>query len=238
MSKENNLHDFLVDIADAIREKKGTTEPINAQNLSEEIRGIESGNTFYEVTMDANGKGKGVMSKIVVDEGVTEISAYAYSQLPIVEIEFPQSLIKIGNSAMEMCGGITELIFPDSVTFIGGRACYACGKLKKITLPRSLTTMGGTAFESTTISTPVFIPPLLMNIPNNAFAYCRQLPAILFTEHTAVPTLSNTAAMTPQAIIVVPDNLYNEWTSDTQTNWNTLKDRIVKASEYVEPTNE
>ena len=26
MSKTDNLHDFLVDIADAIREKKGTTE--------------------------------------------------------------------------------------------------------------------------------------------------------------------------------------------------------------------
>ena len=43
MSKDNNLHDFLTDIADAVREKKGTTEPINAQNLSEEIRSIQSG---------------------------------------------------------------------------------------------------------------------------------------------------------------------------------------------------
>lgn len=43
MSKENNLTDFLVDVADAIREKKGTTEMINPQNFSEEIRSIESG---------------------------------------------------------------------------------------------------------------------------------------------------------------------------------------------------
>ena len=41
MSKQDNLHDFLTDIADAVREKKGTTEPINAQNLSEEIRSIK-----------------------------------------------------------------------------------------------------------------------------------------------------------------------------------------------------
>lgn len=48
MSKENNLHDFLVDIAEAVRAKKGTTEPINAQRLSEEIRSIESGSTEVE----------------------------------------------------------------------------------------------------------------------------------------------------------------------------------------------
>lgn len=40
MSKTDNLHDFLADTADAVRDKKGTTEPINAQNLSSEIRSI------------------------------------------------------------------------------------------------------------------------------------------------------------------------------------------------------
>ena len=44
MSKTDNLHDYLSDLADAIREKKGTTEPINAQSFAEEIRTIESGN--------------------------------------------------------------------------------------------------------------------------------------------------------------------------------------------------
>lgn len=40
MSKENNLTDFLTDVADAIREKKGTSEKINPQDFSEEIRKI------------------------------------------------------------------------------------------------------------------------------------------------------------------------------------------------------
>lgn len=48
MSKENNLTDFLTDVADAIREKKGTSEKINPQNFSEEIRSIESGSTEVE----------------------------------------------------------------------------------------------------------------------------------------------------------------------------------------------
>lgn len=42
MSKENNLTDFLMDVADAIREKKGTAEKINPQNFSDEIKGIKT----------------------------------------------------------------------------------------------------------------------------------------------------------------------------------------------------
>ena len=39
-----NIVELLTDVADAIREKKGTSEPINAQSFAEEIRTIESGN--------------------------------------------------------------------------------------------------------------------------------------------------------------------------------------------------
>ena len=43
MAKTDNLTDLLTDVADAIREKKGTNEKINPQNFSEEIRSIEGG---------------------------------------------------------------------------------------------------------------------------------------------------------------------------------------------------
>ena len=43
MAKNDNLTDFLTDVADAIREKKGTTEPINPQDFASEIASIESG---------------------------------------------------------------------------------------------------------------------------------------------------------------------------------------------------
>lgn len=50
MAKTDNLTDFLTDIADAIREKKGTTGTINPQDFSSEIASIESGggeDSFY-----------------------------------------------------------------------------------------------------------------------------------------------------------------------------------------------
>lgn len=64
MSKQNNLTDFLTDLAEAIRNKKGTSEKIDPQNFSDEIKGlnttpnvtivtIESGDT-YTIDVDSN----------------------------------------------------------------------------------------------------------------------------------------------------------------------------------------
>lgn len=43
MAKNDNLKDFLTDLADAIREKKGTSNPINPQDFTSEIASIETG---------------------------------------------------------------------------------------------------------------------------------------------------------------------------------------------------
>ena len=43
MAKNDNLTDFLVDVADAIRAKKGMTDKINPQDFSSEIASIEIG---------------------------------------------------------------------------------------------------------------------------------------------------------------------------------------------------
>lgn len=52
MSKTNNLNDFLTDIADAIRSKKGTTGNINAQDFSNEIKSISSSSSSVSKVED------------------------------------------------------------------------------------------------------------------------------------------------------------------------------------------
>lgn len=43
MAKNNNLTDFLTDVANAIREKDGTTGTINPQDFSDKIKAIQTG---------------------------------------------------------------------------------------------------------------------------------------------------------------------------------------------------
>ena len=55
------------------------------------------------------------------------------------------SLITIGKSAFEGCGGF-ELIIPNSVTTIGERAFYDCSGLTSLSIPASVSSIGYAAF--------------------------------------------------------------------------------------------
>jgi hypothetical protein len=56
MAKTDNFEDFLVDLANTIREKKGTTDLINPQDFSTEILSIQTGGSdeygqsYYKIT--------------------------------------------------------------------------------------------------------------------------------------------------------------------------------------------
>ena len=53
MANTNNLTDFLTDVADAIRAKKGTTGTINPQDFSDEIASISTGTDTSDATATA-----------------------------------------------------------------------------------------------------------------------------------------------------------------------------------------
>ena len=52
MAKNDNLTDYLIDLADGIRAKKGTTEPINPQDFRKEIESISGGGNGGSVEGD------------------------------------------------------------------------------------------------------------------------------------------------------------------------------------------
>lgn len=52
MSKENNLTDFLTDVADAIRYSASTSVPINPQNFSDEIKKLKFGTNAVSLTSE------------------------------------------------------------------------------------------------------------------------------------------------------------------------------------------
>ena len=216
MSKENNLKDFLTDIADAIREKKGTTEPINAQDLSEEIRGIESGGSIGYMTdvIDPTAIGITNISKVIVNDGIKTIKIRAFYQWDnLTEVYLPDSVEVLENNAFQQSTKIRTIRVSPNLTKIGVAAFYSCNSLEGV-LP---------------------VPIGVTTIEANTFANTNKLSGYDFSTHSSVPTLSNISAFSNTiGDIVVPDALYEDWI--VATNWSSLASRIVKASEFVEPT--
>lgn len=83
MGKENNLGDFMKDIADTIRGKTGTAGLINPQDFSERIKAMSSGLIppieLHLGTNNVNSMLAQLLSTFVVEgETVTGIQSYIY----------------------------------------------------------------------------------------------------------------------------------------------------------------
>lgn len=126
MAKNNNLKDFITGVANAIREKKGTTELINPQDFENEILTIQ--------TDSEPPSGKSLAAQII-DKSVTDVTAGDL-----------KGAIKIGDYAFNGCKGLTSVTIPDGVTSIGNSAFNGCSSLTSITIPGGVTSIGTRAF--------------------------------------------------------------------------------------------
>lgn len=132
--------------------------------------------------------------------------------------------------------GIVALI-PENITTIKSNA-FLGGATQKIHISSTVTTIEAGAFrECINVSNGIVIPKGVINIPNECFYNCSKVPYYDFRNHEVVPTLgTNSFYSTLKTMkIAVPDALYDQWI--VATNWVAYASKIVKASEFVEPTN-
>lgn len=121
MARVDNLTNFLTDVAGAIREKKGTSEPILVANFDTEIKSIESG-------------GSSSINAGLIFEEINENS------LPVKVKTVGLSKIQGNffrnvNESLGMFIETTTIIVNKEVTSIGGSAFRECGKLVTLVLP-------------------------------------------------------------------------------------------------------
>lgn len=173
MSKQDNLTDFLTDVADAIREKKGTTEKINPQNFSEEIRGIESvggggGNAEIEYA-DETIFGKDSYKKVVIDEGVVSIGDYSFYNAKNVEnVTLPSTLESIGDRCFAY-STIRDINLNDNIKSIGTYAFSRCPNLKRYVHPRGIDTVPERVCDYCTGLEYVYFPNTVKTVNSYAF---------------------------------------------------------------------
>lgn len=241
MSKDNNLHDFLTDIADAVREKKGTSEKINAQNLSSEIRGIESGevNVFGETMVDKTGEGNNKVTSVVISNDAETINANAYRYFSnLKQVEFWDSIKMIGPHSFNYCEKLESVVLPKSISSIGQHAFSQCVNLRhfEIHIDAPITIWSRCLLWNSPLLRSIVIPKNIKIFSEFSIEKCTGVECIDLSNCIAIPAMSHVNAFSQTTgQFVVPDNLYDEWI--VATNWSTYADRIVKASEY-QPNNE
>ena len=123
---------------------------------------------------------------------------------------------------------VQKIELPNSVTSIGDYAFNTCFSLASITIPNSVTSIGKDAFDYCCSLASITIPNSVTSIGNYAFSSCYSVAFYDFSNHTSVPTLSNTNAFTNIASdcqIRVPSSLVDTWKA--ATNWSTYADYIV-----------
>lgn len=121
----------------------------------------------------------GVGTELIVEDGVTSIGSYAFSQncYNLESITWNDTLIRIGNEAFCGCG-IKELNLPNSVKSIGKISFSNCRELETVKLSENLKTIPEYAFQACKKLQKIELPDDLKVIEIDAFAGCQNLENI------------------------------------------------------------
>jgi len=164
----------LTPVADAIKEKTGSTEEMTLAQMAEAVRGIEPGG-------DIDG---------LIDGSITEVTSNVknirnsffknYTNLTSVNLPLVTS---IGEYAFYECSNLTSVNLP-LVTSISHYAFEGCIKLTTVDFP-SVTSISHYAFQYCTRLTTVDFPAVT-SIGDAAFQYCHELTTVDFPSVTSI----------------------------------------------------
>lgn len=123
------------------------------------------------------------LTHIDIPYGVKELSGFSGSGL--TNIDIPDSVTVIGNSAFSYCELSEEVVIPDSVVKISAYAFYRCSKIPKITIGESVEDISEGAFDGCSKIEEIVIPSSVMSIDSRAFSNCVGLKYLTITENVS-----------------------------------------------------
>ena len=127
------------------------------------------------LTSFGNFKLEGELKKVVIKDGVTNVSDYALFFLPAAEqITLPKTVTSIGRYGIGLCSKLKGISLPKAMTDIGDFG-LAGNSFTAITLPDGLQTLGRGAFDSCASLSGVSLPAAITAVPDKCFAGCTKL---------------------------------------------------------------
>ena len=108
------------------------------------------------------------LKTITIPDSVIEIGEWAFSDTSLKTITIPDGIIKISNGTFYETS-LESIAIPDSVTEIGNYAFANISSLESVTIPDSVTEIGERAFANTSLKT-ITIPDGIIKISDGTFS--------------------------------------------------------------------
>ena len=118
-----------------------------------------------------------VIEKIIIENGITRIGNNSFDGYGIKSVEFPSSLVEVGNNAFSDCANLNSINFNYGLKKIGEKAFYRTGNIKELKIPNTLETMGNMCFSESDVE-KVILPDSLLDVGSGVFSKCLRLKEI------------------------------------------------------------
>lgn len=168
------------------------------------------------LTSFGNFKLEGELKKVVIKDGVTNVSNYALFFLPAAtQITLPESVTSIGRYGIALCAKLKGISLPRAVTGIGDFG-LAGNNFTSISLPDGLQTLGRGAFDACASLSGMTLPAAITAVPDKCFNDCTKLLTVDYKgEVTAIGERafegckSLTKAPIPAAVTALGNSTFN-----------------------------
>lgn len=118
---------------------------------------------------------EGELKKVVIKDGVTNVSNYALFFLPAAtQITLPESVTSIGRYGIALCSKLNGISLPKAVTAIGDFG-LAGNSFTAVSLPDGLQTLGRGAFDACASLSGMTLPAAITAVPDKCFNDCTKL---------------------------------------------------------------
>lgn len=118
---------------------------------------------------------EGELKKVVIKDGVTNVSNYALFFLPAAtQITLPESVTSIGRYGIALCSKLNGISLPKAMTAIGDFG-LAGNSFTAVSLPDGLQTLGRGAFDACASLSGMTLPAAITAVPAKCFDDCTKL---------------------------------------------------------------
>lgn len=198
MAKNDNLQDFLTDVANSIRTKTGTTELINAQDFSDKILSISSGENTLKNLLDA-----------------TKSCYYLFNNYrgtsvdDLIQPNDTENVTTMGSMFKE-CNKLTSIpqLNTSKVDNMNNMFNY-CSSLESIPLldTSNVTNMSSMFYGCVALTTVPQLDTSKVTTMSNIFASCRSLKSILMTNIGVDLDIHHSTKFEREDLLVILNNL-------------------------------